>query len=251
MARLLVVLTKGAPPPAAGASVAALGRFEVTRGGRPLAGRPGKAAAALKLVVAAGGRVPADVVVEALWPDDDPGAGRARLRNVLNRLRDAWGEIVVRRAEMLVLADGIDVDVFEFEAAAQRALHENDRGASLALARAAAARYRGELLPDDVYEAWTVVPRERLRRTYLALVDLVASEAATLGDVDDALRHYELGIQADPLDDHRYVAAARLLLDHGRRGAANGYIERADRVLDELGLNRSPAQVALVREIGL
>ena len=56
-------------------ALALLGRFALTQGGRPVAIGPGQAAAVLKMVAVSGGRLPAERVIETLWPDTDPPVG--------------------------------------------------------------------------------------------------------------------------------------------------------------------------------
>lgn len=237
------------PDPAA--HVAVLGRFEVRRAGRTLRPPSGRAADALKLVVVAGGRAPLDEVVEGLWPEGDPEVGRTRLRNVLNRLRAEVGDFVVREGEVLALAPGTEVDAVAFEADAAAALAglATDRPAAVARARSAVARYAGDLLPEDLYASWAAGRREQLRRRVLALLDVLVDDSEAAGDVDEALRLLERGIDLDPFDDGRHLRAARLLVDHGRRGAASVMLGRAAAALEELGLRPSARHRELVAEL--
>ena len=50
-------------------SLAVLGRFELTIGGRPVPLRPGQETQLLKFVTVSGGRVHAEQAIEALWPE--------------------------------------------------------------------------------------------------------------------------------------------------------------------------------------
>jgi DNA-binding SARP family transcriptional activator len=73
------------------------------------------------------------------------------------------------------------------------------------------------------------------------LLDRLAREAERSGDVDEALRMYAEAIGTAPLEEHRYEAAAELALKHGRRQRATDIIGQADRMLADLGVDRSPA----------
>jgi ATP/maltotriose-dependent transcriptional regulator MalT/DNA-binding SARP family transcriptional activator len=230
-------------------SVTVLGGFGVTSGGRLVAMPEGQPEQLVKLLAASGGRLHADEAIEALWPEVDPDRGRKRLRNVLNRLRTGAGELVVRDGESLRLAPEIEVDAIRFEEEAARALATGLPGERSALARAALARYRGDLLPDDPYEAWAAGPRERLRRRCLALLDLLAGEAEARGDAAEALRLLERGIDADPYEQERYLRSARLLLGQGRHVAAARVLRRARDVLERLGLPAPPELVELARQV--
>ena len=114
-------------------------------------------------------------------------------------------------------------------------------------ARAALARYGGELLPDDRYEPWAAEPRERLARRYLAVLDRLVDEAEDAGEVDEALRLLERAIAADRLDESRYLRSARLLLAQGRRGRALDVLRTAAAALRELDLQPSVEHRDLVR----
>jgi DNA-binding SARP family transcriptional activator len=224
-------------------AVTVLGRFEVARPSGTLALPPGLPTQLVKLLACAGGRLPSDAVVESLWPETEPASGRKRLRNVLNRLRESAGELVVREFEMLALAPGVEVDAVAFEREALQALAARDAGA----ARASLGRYGGELLPDDRYAPWAAEPRERLARRHLALVDLLADRAEAEGEVDETLRWLERGIAADPLDESRYLRSAHLLLAQGRRGRALDVLRAAAAALRDLDLEPSDEHRALVR----
>ena len=184
-------------------------------------------------------------MIEALWPGVEESSGRKRLRNVLNRLRDAAGDLVVREGDLLAFDSGRDVDVVLFEQAARAAFAEPDAG--LSQARAALSLYAGEVLPDDRYQDWATEPRERVRARALGLLDLLASHAERDGDLDEALRLLERGIEVDRLDESRYVRSARLLLRQGRRGRALEILRASAAALRDLGLDPSDEHRALVR----
>ena len=83
------------------------------------AGNPQRLVGAL---VANGGTVSLDQISEALWSGDHVEVTRTRLRNVLLRVRQAVGDIVVRTATGLRLAPGLPCDLDEFERLATDAL---------------------------------------------------------------------------------------------------------------------------------
>jgi len=228
-----------------------LGRFALTRGGRPVTLTPGQGTQLLKMVATSGGRVPVDVAIEALWPDTDRDHGRNRLRTVLNRQRAEAGEVIVREGDSLLLAPEVRVDLALFRAEAGRALAFGaaEPALAVAVARGAIARYRGDVLPDDPYEDWAQSPRDQARRQMLQLLDLCADAAAARGDLDETRRVIELTIDLAPYDDARYLKAATALLEQGRRGAALTVVRRARAALAELGLAPPPTLVSLEETI--
>ncbi|MFN0154449.1 MAG: BTAD domain-containing putative transcriptional regulator, partial [Gaiella sp.] len=228
------------------ASVVLLGSFAIRGTAGELQLPAGRPTSLVKLLAARGPRLKVEQALEWLWPEVDVVSGRKRLRNVLNRLREAAGELVVRDGDSLVLQAG-EIDAQLFTAAAADALSATDAVASSDRARAALALYGGELLPDDRYEEWVTEPRERLRGRALALLDLLAGNAAREGDVDEALRLLAQAIEADRLDESRYLRAAELYLRQGKRGRALDTLRAAAGALRELDLVPSAAHRELVR----
>ncbi len=232
-------------------SLAVLGRFELTVGGRAVALRPGQEAQLLKFVTVSGGRVHSEQAIEALWPDVARSAGRNRLRTVLNRLRATAGSVLNREGEILVLVEALQVDVQEFFSEARRAqaLASRDLALATAVARGAMARYRGDLLPDDRYDDWAEKPRHQARLVMLELLDLCATEAARRGDLDALRRTVERTIEFAPYDDVRYLRAAATLLEQGRRGEALAVVHRARSAFAQLGLGPPRSLLELERSI--
>jgi ATP/maltotriose-dependent transcriptional regulator MalT/DNA-binding SARP family transcriptional activator len=246
--RLLALAVEGGSPAAARIhvgelpiAISVLGRFDVREGGRAIDLPPGKPTALVKLV-ASRGSVPTEEAIEALWPEVEPESGRKRLRNVLNRLR-AVGELVVRSEQALELAGGIEVDALRFADEAGRALSlaRVRPGEAVVVARRAAARYHGELLPDDPYESWASVTREWLRGRYVELLDVLVDDAERTGELDEALRLQRRRLEVDPLDEAQYLRAARLLSAQGRRLAAAEMLRRGSALLERFGLPQPPA----------
>jgi tetratricopeptide (TPR) repeat protein len=153
--------------------------------------------------------LPIDFVLEQFFPDASPTVGRQRLRQVLTRLRAVAGDIVVRNGDVLQLVPAW-VDVREFLAIGNRV-----RGAigtrAVQFAYAALAICTGPLLPSDPYAGWAEEPRARVRYRYLALLDLVARDAAARHSHQEALTALEAALDEDPDDDqHRRARAEQL-----------------------------------------
>lgn len=240
----------GAADVAAGCSVHLLGGFRVSVAGRPvaLAGLTKRLVALLALRAP----VPSEEAVDALWPDVDPENGQGRLRKILWRVRQAGaGDLIVRRDGALELAPGVAVDVRRFCEAADAALVAASAGDGRAaeLARAAVGHYSGELLPAVRFDEWTAEPRENLRRRFVVLLDLLSADAAEREEHDEAVAFLDRAIEADPYDEERYVRAARLLLGQRRRASALLLLQRAQQMLEGLGLRPSPDVIELERQL--
>ncbi len=244
---LLALVEPDAAAPEALTTIVTLGRFAVERAGQDITPLPGRPQTLVKML-AVRGQLALDEAVEELWPEIDEETGRARLRNLLNRIRSAAGELVVRADGAVSIAPGVQVDAHRFEQEAAAALSA-PLSTRPGLARAALTRSTGELLPADKYADWATVPRERLRRRQLALIDVVSEDALARGDFDEADRLLDEAISLDPLDEVRYVRLARALIGQGRVRRAHRVAEQALSVASELGAEPTDELATLLREL--
>lgn len=242
-----------APPqpesPAAASStlLCVLGRWELRVDGTAVAAPDGVPGRALR-VLALRRQIHVEELAELLWPDSDAASGRMRLRNVVSRIRASAGPIVERREELVCLAPQVEVDVELFTQlarAAHAAAELGDLAAAAETGERALALLRGPLLPDSPYADWALVARERAQRVHVGLLDLLAETAARRGDVDAALALLERAVETEPYEEQRYLRAADLCLEAGRRGAAAALLERARSVAEKLGVSPDPRHAEL------
>ncbi len=198
---------------------------------------------ALKLV-AVRRRVTVDELVDVLWPESDHEVGARRLRNVLWRIRSACGELVYRDGNLIRLSPSVGTDVEEFERLASAALSDQVRP-DPGHARRALALYTGPLLPGDLFLDWTMTHRESLALLHLRLLDDQLGRALDEKRTNDALTLVERMIQAEPFEETHYVRAAELYARSGRLQRARSSLQRAQRILLELGVEPSPALLRL------
>jgi DNA-binding SARP family transcriptional activator/predicted negative regulator of RcsB-dependent stress response len=218
-----------------------LGRFSVAvDAAAPIPGdawRSRRAADVVKLLaLAPDHRMHRAQVMEALWPESEPEASGSNLRKALHFARRALGEeqaIVNDRGVLVLQSDGgVETDVERFEAASRWGLDASDEAGC----RAAADLYRGDLLPDDIYESWTIGPRTRLRRRYV--------------DVLRAAALWDRLAEEDPTDEQAARALMRIHLDAGERREAIRRFERLREALrDHLGVGPDPTTVALYEQV--
>jgi DNA-binding SARP family transcriptional activator len=155
-----------------------LGDFAVRVDGRAVPAadwRRRQAAALVKLLALAPRRtLHREQVIDALWPELPIEEAAPRLHKAAHYARRALGD-----ARALVL-DGntvslfpdteviIDAQLFERrteDALAVEGSSDNDPD-RFSAAAAAAELWTGDLLPDDPYEAWLELPRDRLRQLH-------------------------------------------------------------------------------------
>ena len=212
-----------------------LGGFEVLVDGVPIpdeAWRRRDSASLVKLLaLSSGHRMPREQVLDALWPDLLVDQGAPRLHKAAHFARAALGRrdgvVLSRDAVSLFPAADVVVDVDRFDEAAA--------DGAPALAAEAVERYRGELLPDDLYDPWTEEPRERLRLRYLELLG--------------SLRRWDQLLAADPVDEQAHLQLVREHMRRGDRSAALRQLDRMETVMQrELSTGLSPSAVALREE---
>jgi len=151
-----------------------LGRFEVVREERILRADmwTRRKAAALLQRLALERRLLKEQAIEFLWPGTDPVSGANNLYRTLYVLRQTLDTTLGQGAAETIFnfADGIlnlappvwvDVQVFERLCATAPTASPEQRVADL---EQALSLYRGDLLPDDRYAEWTLLPREALYR---------------------------------------------------------------------------------------
>lgn len=215
-------------------SITLLGGFSVVVDGRSL---PAEAwarrdAAALVKVLALqpGRRLPRERLADLLWPDLLLERAAPRLHKAAHHARTALGTgrgVVLADGMVALLPDAdVVVDVERFEQAAT----------DPAAVGAASDLYPGDLLPEDLYEAWSDNERDRLRSLHL-----------------DGLRsagRWEEVAGAEPLDEEAHVRLVREHVDAGRRWHALRHLDQVERVWrDELGAEPGEAVRALRTEV--
>ena len=197
------------------------------------------------VVVANGGVATFDQLAEAMWPGDDVETSRARLRNVLLRLRRGVGDVVTRFGSGVRLAPGVGCDLHEFERLATDALASARSDPELAgqLAERAVALVDGAVLGDFEYEEWALASRRSVDQQLIGLLDLLSVQAEDAGDLPLAQALAERALRLDRYTDSRYVRLAELLTLQGRSAAAVAVLEDAAEVARELGatLPRPPS----------
>lgn len=209
-------VTAGAAPPI---HIQLLNDFRVAIAGRVIEARHWRlrrAAAIIKLLaLTPTRRLSREQIIDQLWPNADELAGRNNLyqtlavaRRVLSggaaRHHSSFGILV---GDPLRLSDGpVTVDVEAFESVARLA----EATADPAPYHRAIALYAGDLLPDDLYDEWTVDRRVALRDSYLDLLLRVATLHEALGERDSARAMFHRLIAVDATQEEAHQGLMRL-----------------------------------------
>jgi DNA-binding SARP family transcriptional activator len=200
-------------------------------------------------------RHPREVLAEMLWPDEDPEATRARLRQSLASLRRALEQTT---DDALILSDGaglqlnrecFSTDVMEFEDCLRRTGLAESPDERITLLSQAVDLYRGELLPG-YYEEWIAPERERFLDQYIGALRRLADALSETGELNGAIDNARRAVAADPLreESHRYLMRLYARADRGSE-IVRQYRELEALLRQELRTAPSPATQKLRDEL--
>jgi predicted ATPase/DNA-binding SARP family transcriptional activator len=205
---------------------------------------------------------PREELIELLWPECDPKAGRNNLRVALSSLRQ---QLELPRAETLsrtvleadhavvrLNSGAFTTDVMAFEAALT-AVHDRGRPLSheqqVERLTEAAGLYQGELLPG-CFEPWIMPARQRLAEAYRQGLRQLSALLEQEGDLGTAIRWARRAVCADPLAEEPQEYLIRLLAAAGDRDGALQQYRDLERLLgQEWGVAPGPDLRSLARSL--
>ncbi len=215
-----------------------------------------KAAALLKHL-AIHKRLVKDQAIDLFWSESDLETGANNLYRTLHELRQTLNKSLGQGTDQAVfqfkdgvlsLNDSVWVDATEFERLCSiRARSPTEQIESL---EQAIALFQGDLLPDDLYDEWTITFRESLRRQYH---DASLALAALYRDARQYERIFPLLtplLAHDKADEpvHRELMRAHALAGR-RHDALRQYQACVEALASELDLTPEPETAALYTQI--
>jgi DNA-binding SARP family transcriptional activator len=250
-----------AADPHADLAIQLLGGFAVRRGGDPIpesAWHRRKAPSVVKLLALTPRHtLPREQVQEMLWPALAPKAAANSLHTALHAARRAlampggheppWACLSFQGGMLTLTAQGtLYVDAATFAATARAALSTRLPGQL----EEAWHLYTGDLLPDDPYEDWTVMPRERLQALWARVGYALALMREAEGAVAAATALVRQLVANDPLDEQAQACLMRLLARGGQRIAAlRQYQHLSEALATELGVAPTAPVQALYEQL--
>jgi predicted ATPase/DNA-binding winged helix-turn-helix (wHTH) protein len=208
-----------------------------------------KCKALLKILLVARGRfLPADRLMELLWPDLSPASAQnslwvavSQLRRVLQPdlpPRAASGYIITSREGYAFNTASdfwLDVDAFTEQLRSARATENLE--ARVAALETARALYCGPFLEEDAYEDWAIPAREQLGEEFMALLLDLADAYARQGRYPPAINLCLETLSQESTREVAYRALMRYHFHAGEQAAAlKAYAECQRVLLDELGV---------------
>ncbi len=203
-------------------------------------------------------------IVERLWPDLSPEAATRDFKVALNALNrtieperapDAPFAFILREGTAYRVAPGTDlwVDAGVFKAACLAGLRladEGDTEEAIERLTEALELYRGDFLPDAIYDDWSGEPRERLRSLYVQAANRLAAALFEQGAYDECVGVCQQILAAEPCWEAAYRLMMRCFIRQGHRALALRTYQRCASTLEaELGVAPSAPTLALYEEM--
>ncbi|MCW2871468.1 BTAD domain-containing putative transcriptional regulator [Actinacidiphila oryziradicis] len=244
-----------------GLRISVLGEVRATLHGRvlDLGGLRQRAVLAL-LVVAQGGIVSRDRLVDALWAGSPPPSAQGTLQAYVSRLRRGLepgraarsrsGFIVSEGSGYALRIPDEAVDAWRFEHVLQHAAELTDPAAVAAALDSGLTLWRGPAFDEYVAEPWALPEAARLAELYEVARERLL--AARLGCGEDAVLVPELEalIAQEPLREERWRLLALALYRSHRQADALNALRRARQTLaEQLGVDPGSALRALEGDI--
>ena len=188
----------------------------------------------LKAIVVNGCReIPADILMDALWPGASTEVAIKRFKVTLHRLRKILEPDMDPHAgsSFIVLKDNrisldtqscwVDVEAFLSVCDVIRQLKcDEDDNDLLAACRRADEIYGGDFLPEEPYLSWVETKRTALKAQYFAVLLEMTELFIRRNDLAEATRYCRCAVQVDPLAEQAFQQLMRLLHRQGRNSAA-------------------------------
>ncbi len=222
-------------------------RIQVASGEVPITGAKERTVLA-HLVARVGQVVPAEEMVDALWPDDPPRTAHRTLQSYVARVRSALdqggagaGLIVTEGRGYRLVIDPGDVDAHRFVRLVElgrSAAADGQPGAAAETLSAALALWRGPAYAGFESTVFGRAEGRRLGQLRLAVVEDWLEARVSDGGAAEAVPELEAHVTENPLRERGWALLARAYAAADNQAAALDALDRARRVLaDELGVD--------------
>ncbi len=252
LGRAVHVLQEASPPVI---TVQLMGAFSLKRGEAVIDDaawqRPSARLLLQYLALHAGKSLVREKVIDDLWPNAGPAAGRDAFKTALSRVRKVVEPFLSAKAHIRywsadgdmihVHQDYLQTDMAVFERECRAALVSADRGDNPELHTVQQALLQwAPLLPGAQNEAWTVQPRERLHDLYVRACAMVGQAYLETNLLPEAAQWAERAIVVAPWSEECYQTLMRAQSRQGNRtGALHTHAVCVNALDRELGVHVS------------
>lgn len=227
-----------------------LGGFHVDVDGRSADGVLSKSPKGILLMqylmLHQGESVPARRLMEIMWPNETSASPEGALKTLISRLRTILTQVSSELAACLATArggyrwetqPGVSVDLDEFEKlTVQLEEVEELKGDARHLFRTAMQIYAGELLQDQDIPTWAKPRADKLRLSYLTMVEKYLQLLEQEGDVQEMISVCRTALDAQPFNDGLHLRLTEALMSAHRDQEALRQYQHASNLTG--GLNR-------------
>ncbi|MCX6378955.1 MAG: BTAD domain-containing putative transcriptional regulator [Armatimonadetes bacterium] len=198
-----------------------------------------------------------EVLIDTLWSDATPEAGRHNLSVALSTLRNqleplgvsTGGVIRADRYSVGLNPAAVTTDVAEFNAALLFSKKTSTTTERAQLLMQALDLYQGRLLPG-LYDEWITAEQQRLSGRFFDATNQLLTHLTEIGDITTALDYARKAVSIDPLHEEANRSLMSLLVTAGQPGSALGQFKEFERRLEEESGDEPSAQLrALARHI--
>lgn len=249
LADVLPISPSELPNSPGGLQISCFGRFSVQCAGQPLVlcrNRSGQTILRI-LCIQPQHRIQAEVLMDALWPEDAPDVARHKLHVAVSALRQSLqqGGLLTKARNVLSYVNEcyelsselqfqIDVDLFE---AAYQAGKLVAPGQAVEQYSRACRLYKGPLLPEDMYADWAQIRREQLTLMFLDMCAVLADAGLQSRRYNAAIHWASRILEENRCDETAYAILIRAYAGSGRRAEALRQFQRCKKTLySELGV---------------
>lgn len=243
-------------------SITCFGEFAVYRNGLllELCHSRGGQAILRYLVAQRDYRATADILMEVLWPEEEPNVARRRLQVAISSLRCSLNEgydchpgggYILCKNQLYQINPlvRLQTDVGEFVRLYQEGQRAN-RSQMFASYEQACRLYRGPFLVEDVYVDWSMRRREQLSKMYLMMCGILSKHCFEAGQYEDAAHWASAMLDENRCDEDAHLQLMRAYAALGRRGDALSQYHLCEQILmEELSVAPMPETVQVYQTI--
>jgi DNA-binding SARP family transcriptional activator/tetratricopeptide (TPR) repeat protein len=199
--------------------------------------------------------VPAERLIDALWPDDPPATARNSLQVRISHLRKVLGQsrIDTLKSGYCLTASFEEVDLLLFRrlvADARRLRDEGDLNEAGEKLGEALVLWRGDVLPEFVGNPLFRLEIGPLEEERVAAFELWADAQLELGGGSELVPELQAAVAANPLRERLMGDLMLALYRAGRQSEALAvYADSRRRLVEELGLEPGPMLADLQQRI--
>ncbi len=204
-----------------------------------------------------------DQLLDMLYPDQDMDAASKNLRKRMSELRrilepnrkqGAQSQFIKRVGDGYVLPKEvpcwIDTETFyTSQSAAADAQSVGDWEGALASYLQAEDLYRSDFLSEDLYEEWTIQPREYWREKYITGLEGLSESYARLGQYTNAIEFSQRALTLDALRESFYRQLMIFYWRQGEKSKVSQIYEACVEALSAIGVEPSAETTGLHKSI--